>query len=155
MIQHPRTLAERAWDKGKVKRPTEFIPNGCGPKAAGSVDFVPDSLLGVGFGDECCNPHDLAYYQGGFLGLFWRKPKADFGLAKCLAKRMLAGSTGAKAAAVPVASVYFLAVALFGWTPFTWRWIERPAPKSLDFEDFNRRARRLSRARQAGSQIGY
>ena len=151
MIQHPRTLAERAWDKGKVKRPPEFIPNGCGPRATGSFDFVPDELLGVGFGDECCNPHDLEYYQGGFLGLFWRKPKADFGLAACLAKRMLAGSKGAKAAAIPVAGLYFLSVALFGWTPLTWRWRKRSLPEGVNFEEFSRRARRLSRAARVGS----
>lgn len=135
-----RTIVERAWEKGKAQRPTAWLPNGCGPAATGSVDFVPDTLFGVEFGHDCCDLHDLAYHQGGFLGLFWRKPKADFELVRCMARKLWrAGRQNANfrsktqgyiqmAAAGPVAGIYGLAVTLFGWSPFTWRWKERPVP---------------------------
>lgn len=140
-----KNYVERAWDKGKVRRPTQWAPNGCGPRATGPVDFVPDRILGVEFGSECCDAHDLEYYKGGFLGLFWRKPKADLGLGACLAAQMfqgarkqwIHGSVGRKflaaaqaATAIPTAAVYTLFVTAFGWTPFTWRWYQRTPPDS-------------------------
>ncbi len=149
----PRTLAERAWDKGKVRRPAEFIPNGCGSAAAEAlgINLVPDALLGVEFGDQCCDAHDAAYYCGGFFGLFWRKPRADVGLGVCLARRMfrtayvhwrvarLEGSPSGKflaaaqaLAAVPAGVIYALAVLALGWTPLTWRWVKRELPTDLD-----------------------
>jgi hypothetical protein len=139
----PKTLAERAWEKGKAVRPTIFVPNGCGPAATGPVDLVPDSFLGVKFGHECCDVHDLEYYRGGFLGLFWRKPKADYRLAACMTRRMwragrenlllVSRAKKAKGYAQMFASghiglVYGLAVTLFGWSPFTWGWKERELP---------------------------
>jgi hypothetical protein len=145
----PRTFAERAWDKGKVRRPSEFIPNGCGSAAVAAlgISLVPDELLGVEFGDECCNPHDAAYYRGGFLGLFWRKPRADVGLGACLARRMLWAArwdwgegtargkilaTARALTAIPAGLIYTLAVLALGWTPFTWRWAKRELPPNLN-----------------------
>ncbi len=143
-MRHPKTLAERAWDRGVIQRPTGFIPNGCGPAATGPIDVVPDELLGAAFGGQCCNPHDLAYYEGGFWGLFWRKPRADVGLGACVAGEMLGAAkrnwrrggsrkalAGAQAvAAVPVGTVYAVAVLALGWTPLTWRWRKRQLPKA-------------------------
>lgn len=135
-----RDYVERAWDAGRLVRPTEFIPNGCGPKAGKiAALLIPDELLGVDY-SKCCDLHDLEYYQGGFLGLFWRKPKADFLLGRCMARQFGAAAKarwrrggvagrvqGAAtfAAGVVSAPIYFMAVTLFGITPFTWRWKRR------------------------------
>ncbi len=149
-----KTIAERAWDRGVIQRPAAFIPNGCGPAVAGPVDLVPDELLGVEFGDACCNPHDAAYYEGGFWGLFWRKPCADVGLGACMARRMLgqaranwrAGSkikaSAQAVAAVPAGTVYSLAVLVLGWTPLTWKWRKRALPKASRLRTLSARARR-------------
>ncbi len=124
-----------------MKRPSQkFIPNGCGPAAAGPANFVPDSVLGVEFGDECCNLHDLEYHIGGFWGLFTRKPRADFGLGACMVRRMISQGrknwdtdsrwTGAAqmAAAVPLGTLYTVTTTAFGWLPFIWSWRKRPVP---------------------------
>ena len=151
-----KTLAERALDRGKIQRPGAFIPNGCGPAVTGPMDLIPDKLIGVEFGDACCNVHDLAYYQGGFWGLFYRKPRADLGLGACMAGRMLrqarenwegdwkrkalAGAQGA--AAIPAGAVYTLAVLAFGWTPLTWRWRKRSPPRRVRLKRIARAAAR-------------
>jgi hypothetical protein len=156
-----KTLAERAFEKGKLLRPTAFVPNGCGPAAAGSADFVPDTLFGVKFGHACCDPHDLEYYRGGFWGLFWRKPKADIKLGACLARKMLdqghihrnygmsrkdtALGYAQTVAAVPVGAIYALGVLVFGWTPLTWRWRERPVPLHNSLEALKRNVAVLPR----------
>ncbi len=135
-----RDYVERAWDAGRLVRPTEFIPNGCGPKAGKIATLlIPDELLGVDY-SKCCDLHDLEYYQGGFLGLFWRKPKADFLLGRCMARQFGAAAkarwrrggvagrvqgVATFAAGVVSAPIYFAAVTLFGITPFTWRWKRR------------------------------
>lgn len=143
-----KTVAERAFDKGKLKRPTDWAPNGCGPAAFGRFDPVPDELDGVNFG-YCCNEHDLAYYQGGFLGLFYKKPRADVGLSACMASRFYTSAWvdwkmgGAKRKAKAVgkaligtvaAPVYFTFVTVFGWTPLTWSWRQKSPPSDEDIE---------------------
>lgn len=126
-----------AWGRGRVVSPTSFIPNGCGPKAGAITSMlVPDELAGVDYA-SCCDSHDLSYAQGGFWGLFYRKPRADLALAACLAGRFKDAAIarasrggamnylrGAGTAAVGIiaAPAYAIAVTLFGWTPFTWRW---------------------------------
>ncbi len=128
---------EFMYGRGKVVTPTSFIPNGCGPKAGILLSLlVPDELLGVDY-SGCCDAHDLAYAQGGFGGLFYRKPRADIALAACLYEnfsdaglaRVSRGGVVnyAKGAATTalgalLAPLYAIAVTLFGWTPFTWRW---------------------------------
>lgn len=138
------TLVERAFARGELRRPTDFV-NGCGPRESFWLSrvLVPDELVGVEFGVECCNPHDLAYYMGGFWGLFWRKPKADFGLGACVmsrfmdaaAVRWMRDSVSGKALAVgtamtgaAVSTAFTTAVLLLGWTPLTWSWRKNPAP---------------------------
>jgi hypothetical protein len=123
--------------RGKMVTPTAFIPNGCGPKVGWlSSLLIPDELAGVEYSD-CCDAHDLAYAQGGFWGLFGRKPRADIALGACLYKhfsdaalaRVSRGGAvnylkGAATTALgaALAPIYTIAVTLFGWTPFTWRW---------------------------------
>lgn len=137
------SYAERTFAKGKLRRPTDWAgPNGCGPAAGGWLGrvLVPDELVGVEFGRECCDPHDLAYAEGGFLGLFWRKPKADAGLSICVFRRFSYAATArwrrngwtgrAKAIGTAtlggvIAPLYGIGVFALGWTPFTWRWRKR------------------------------
>ena len=70
-----------------MRRPTAALPNGCG--AGWSAGPVPDALADVDF-SGCCDLHDLAYYEGGFGGLFTRKPRSDWALGRCLARRFRA-----------------------------------------------------------------
>ena len=96
----------------------------------------PDELAGVDY-SGCCDSHDLAYAQGGFWGLFGRKPRADIALAACLFEnfsdaalaRLCRGGcvnyikgAATMALGAVLAPIYAIAVTLFGWTPFTWRW---------------------------------
>lgn len=134
------SYVERAWKKGKLRRPTEFLPNGCGPKAGVLTSIlVPDEIAGVGYSD-CCDRHDLAYYEGGLGGLLTRKPRADLKLGACVVRHFFdaghlrwdRGTAAGKAKAVGTFAlgaiagpVYTLAVTLLGWTPFTWRWRRR------------------------------
>jgi hypothetical protein len=147
------TLAERKLKKvGKLIRPTEFIPNGCGPKAGTGLTalLVPDELAGVKFGEECCNPHDLAYYVGGFWGLFCRKPRADIGLGACLADRFMDAAkvrwyrrtwtgrlkaVGTAVLGIVAGVIFALAVLALGWTPLTWRWRKRPPPSDEELTE--------------------
>ena len=131
---------ERAFKAGRLVRPTEFLPNGCGPKAGKiSSILIPDEMVGVDY-SHCCDDHDLEYYQGGFLGLFWRKPRADFLLGRCMARQFSAAAktrwrrgdaagrvqgVATFALGVVSAPIYFLSVTIFGCTPFTWRWKRR------------------------------
>ena len=135
-----------AFNRGKIRRPTDFIPNGCGSQATplGRL-LVPDELIGVDY-SHCCDEHDLAYAQGGFWGLFTRKPKADWGMAACMAERfhdvavarMARGQNGVGIATylfglTLVVPAYWLAVTALGWTPFTWRWnFVALTPEALD-----------------------
>lgn len=128
---------EFMFGRGKVVRPTSFIPNGCGPKAGKITSLlVPDELIGVEY-RGCCDTHDLAYAQGGFWGLFYRKPRADIALAACLFGHFkdaaiarisrggvanYAKGVGTAALGAGLAPLYAIAVTLFGWTPLTWRW---------------------------------
>ncbi len=128
---------EFMFGRGKVVSPTSFIGNGCGPKAGALMSIlVPDELLGVDY-SGCCDLHDLAYAQGGFWGLFYRKPRADLALAACLAERFkdaaiarisrggvtnYARGVGTAVVGAIVAPLYAIAVTVFGWTPLTWRW---------------------------------
>jgi len=136
-----KTLAERFGF-----RPTQFLPNGCG--AGLTAKLVPDEAAGANF-DDCCDLHDLAYHvgEGGFLGLFYSKPKADYALAKCMNDRLeqralrVAGqhSYGLKLTIACLAlallpPIYFIGLTLFGWTPLTWPWKERPMPSHEDLE---------------------
>jgi len=136
-----RTLAERFGF-----RPTQFIPNGCG--AGITAKLVPDEVGGANF-DDCCDLHDLAYHvgKGGFLGLFYSKPVADFKLAACMARRLDDRATKidqrreslikvyiAVMALLTVPPIYFIALTLLGWTPLTWPWKERPMPSHEDLE---------------------
>jgi len=140
-----KTLAEREFEKtGKLIRPSEFCPNGCGPAAGGKLAavMIPDELADVDY-SGCCNAHDMAYHRGGFLGLFYRKPRADIGLGACMVgnfykaagARWKRGTWGGRTKAVGTAvlgtvagPVYALSVLAFGWTPLTWRWKRKPAP---------------------------
>lgn len=131
-----KNYVDRAFAAGRLVRPTQFIPNGCGPKAGKIASvLIPNELLGVDY-SKCCNLHDLEYYRGGFLGLFWRKPKADFLLGRCMARQFSAAAktrwrrgdaagrvqgVATFAAGVVTAPIYFAAVTILGWTPFTWR----------------------------------
>ena len=126
-----------AWGRGKVVSPTSFIPNGCGPKAGAITSMlVPDELAGVDYA-SCCDSHDLSYAQGGFWGLFYRKPRADLALAACLYKNFHAAAVarinqpGFRASLAGAATeilgcllapLYAIVVTALGWTPFTWRW---------------------------------
>lgn len=148
-----RTLAERHFEKtGWLLRPTEFVPNGCGPAAGTGLTalLVPDELAGVRFGSECCNPHDLAYYIGGFWGLFYRKPRTDVGLGACMVDRFLdaakvrwhrgtlagrAKAAGTAALGLTVGPVYTFMVLVLGWTPLTWSWRKRRAPAGWELVD--------------------
>ena len=154
-----KTLVERKLEKtGKLTRPTEFIPNGCGPAAGGKVSalLVPDELANVNY-SSCCDSHDLSYHRGGFWGLFYRKPRADIGLGACMVERFYAaarvrwsrGTWEGRAKAVGTAALgtvtgplYTLAVLGVGWVPFIWRWRRRPVPTKGQFRSL---ARRLSR----------
>ncbi len=123
--------------RGKLVTPTSFIANGCGPKAGKiSSALIPNELVGVQYAD-CCDAHDLAYAQGGFWGLFYRKPRADLALAACLYKHFHAAAAarinqpgfvaslagiGTEILGWVLAPVYAIVVTLLGWTPFTWRW---------------------------------
>lgn len=145
-----KTLAERHFERtGHLRRPTEFLPNGCGPAAGGRLSalLVPDEMAGVDY-SSCCDEHDLSYYCGGFLGIFYRKPRADVGLGACLTQnfyraaraRWRRGTWAGRAKAVGTAALgtvlgpaYTAAVLLFGWTPLTWAWRKRSIPKSRQF----------------------
>jgi hypothetical protein len=128
------SYADRQWKKGKLARPTDWAPNGCG--SVGTSLLVPDELAGVDLGG-CCDVHDLAYHRGGFFGLISRKPVADFGLAMCLWQRFGAAAQarfergsmsgdlkgiGTVLLAAAVCPLYFTAVTAVGWLPFIWRW---------------------------------
>lgn len=147
------TLAEKHLEKiGDLIRPTEWAPNGCGPAAGTGLTaiLVPDELAGVEFGDECCNAHDLAYYIGGFWGLFYRKPRADIGLGACLVDRFLDAAKvrwyrrtwtgrlkaiGTAVLGFVVGVTYTVAVLALGWTPLTWRWRKRPPPSDAELTE--------------------
>lgn len=146
-----RTLAERAFERGELRRPTDFAPNGCGPAAGGRLGalLVPDELAGVEFGRECCDPHDLAYHRGGFWGLFWRKPRADVGLGACMVEAFYraararwrrgtwagrAKAAGTAALGTVVGPAYTTAVLAIGWIPVIWPWRRRPEPTAEDLE---------------------
>lgn len=133
-----KTYVEWQFGRGKVVTPTSFIPNGCGPKAAGVLSQIlcPNELAGVDY-TGCCNLHDLAYAKGGFWGLFWRKPKADIALGLCMIDRFqdaaqvryerggagnMLKAWGTIIVGVVAAPLYTLAVMSFGWLPFIWRW---------------------------------
>jgi len=129
-----KTLAERFGF-----RPTKFLPNGCGPHTIEKL--IPDEVGGANF-DDCCDLHDLAYHigRGGWKGLFYSKPAADFALAACMHERLaMRGGRlyGQKRYVLAVAmaqlsfylpALYFLGLTLLGWTPLTWPWKERPVP---------------------------
>lgn len=135
-----KNYVDRAFAAGRLVRPTQFIPNGCGPKAGKIASIlIPDEMLGVDY-SKCCDLHDFEYHQGGFLGLFWRKPKADFLLGRCMARQFSAAAKarwrrgdaagrvqGVATFAVGAVSapIYFAVVTIFGCTPFTWRWKRR------------------------------
>ena len=136
-----RTLAERFGFA-----PTKFLPNGCG--AGLSAKLIPDEAAGANF-DDCCDLHDLAYHvgKGGFLGLFYSKPKADFALAVCMDRRLeertmrisREGGYSFKLALGCLAlaflpAIYFTGLTLLGWTFLTWPWKERPMPSHEDLE---------------------
>lgn len=160
-----KTLAERAFEKGIIVRPTDFMPNGCGPAAGGKISalLVPDELADVDY-SGCCDLHDLSYHRGGFLGLFYRKPRADVGLGACMVEsfykaagarwRRGTWSGRAKAAGTAVLGIlvgplYTLAVLGLGWTPLTWRWRRRPLPGRSDL----RKIARLVAARKAVAEL--
>ncbi len=157
-----KTLAERAWDKGKLRHPSPFIPNGCGPAAGGRVSavLVPDELADVDY-SPCCNTHDYAYHRGGFWGLFYRKPRADVGLGACMMKQFYAAAgarwkrgtwagrakgVGTAALGTVVGPVYTLAVLAFGWTPLTWPLRKRKAPSSYKLRKVAKALGRPSRS---------
>jgi len=135
-----RTLAERFGF-----RPTKFLPNGCG--AGLTEKLVPDELVGANF-DECCDLHDLGYHvgKGGWRGLFTEKPFIDFALMRCMDQqfhmrtlRLFVDDRYARGAlafflGVIVPPIYFIGLTLFGWTPLTWPWKERPMPSHEDLE---------------------
>lgn len=120
-------------------RPTRFLPNGCGAGATGKL--VPDEVAGANF-DDCCDLHDLAYHvgRGGFLGLFYAKPAADWALMRCMDKQFARktallslkkrwfATAGVFLLGTFVPPAYFLGLTLLGWTPLTWPWKERPMP---------------------------
>ncbi len=140
-----KTLVERKFEMtGQLARPTDFVPNGCGPAAGGKLSdlLIPDELADVDYSD-CCDSHDLAYHRGGFRGLFYRKPRADVGLGACMTGRFYAaagarwkrGTWAGRAKAVGTAALgtvagplYTAAVFALGWTPLTWPWQKRRAP---------------------------
>ncbi len=144
-MRHPKTLAERAFDKGKLQRPTDWMPNGCGPAAGGRLSdiLVPDELADVEFGHECCDPHDFAYAQGGFWGLFYRKPRADIGLGACVTHRFYDAAkvrwrrggwagrlkgVGTAAIGTVAGPLYTISVLAVGWLPVIWRWRKQEIP---------------------------
>ncbi len=143
-----KTLAERAYERGELKRPTEWFPNGCGPAAGGWLGrvLVPDELADVEFGHECCDPHDFAYAQGGFWGLFYRKPRADVGLGACITTLFYGAAkarwkrggwvgklkgVGTAALGTVAGPIYTLAVLSVGWLPVIWRWRKKKIPKKV------------------------
>ncbi len=128
------SYADYKFKRGVLAKPTDWAPNGCGSHASKAV--IPDGLLGVDF-EGCCDLHDLAYHRGGFLGLFTRKPVADFGLAMCLWVKFAAAAearfadesvsgnlkgAGFYALGAVMCPLYFAVVTAVGWVPFCWRW---------------------------------
>ncbi len=142
-----KTLVERKFEMtGRLARPTDVVPNGCGPAAGGKLSdlLIPDELADVDYSD-CCDAHDLSYHRGGFWGLFYRKPRSDVGLGACMAGRFYAaagarwkrGTWAGRAKGVGTAvlgtvagPLYTVAVFALGWTPLTWPWQKRRAPTS-------------------------
>lgn len=140
-----KTLAERSF-----RRPTDFLPNGCG--SGFTSRLIPDEIAGVEF-QTCCDDHDLAYHVGGFWGLLTRKPRSDWRLGRCIARRFTreaaaswrfarggsgiprhqrakhaARAAGLWAAGQGLGLAYTLGVTVLGWTPLTWPWRRRPVP---------------------------
>lgn len=127
--------------------PTKFLPNGCG--AGLTAKLVPDEAGGANF-DDCCDLHDLAYHvgKGGFLGLFYQKPKVDYELSRCMSKRLDRRWTKMTVRdETPLwkdfsvfllwkflPPIYFIGLTLFGWSPLTWPWKERAMPSHEDLE---------------------
>ena len=140
-----KTLAERRFEKtGQLARPTDFVPNGCGPAAGGKLSelLIPDELADVDY-SRCCDSHDLSYHRGGFWGLFYRKPRADVGLGACMMEsfyraagaRWKRGTWAGRAKGAGTAvlgtvagPLYSVAVLAFGWSPLTWPWRKRRGP---------------------------
>jgi hypothetical protein len=106
-----------------------FIPNGCTKS--------PDGWDGVDW-KNCCDLHDLAFYEGGFLGGLvpwyakqkdgsrawsWTYPQANVGLAKCIVERNK--KEGKPWQGRFFGSLYGATTMLVSWTPWHWTWKKR------------------------------
>jgi 4-hydroxybenzoate polyprenyltransferase len=115
-----------------------LLPNGCGLPAAPA----PDQIGPVEW-EECCNLHDLAYWEGGIRGGLlpwktergweWRYIQSNLGLARCMAERWgasvgpdtpLLRRWSLRIGQVVVPVLYLVATTLLGW--IAWSWERKP-----------------------------